>query len=302
MAKIRIDYVRPRRGGDAYGISSDTIQEVVAPAQTLEVGEASIQSEAAPAFPPDARGALGGVFARISCLSGAVVATAAAVNPTATEAGGVRLEQGQRPILHPIETGQKMAFIQAADPPSGLPVSGGGGGGGGDASAANQTLLLGRIGTKADPAAEEDESDASLFSLVKRGLQRWTALLTRLPASLGRKPAAGSFSVGMANEDYALLDELVKAVTPATYALLADANATGEAVIGVKPDSYIWSVSGTFGGTTAKLQALGPDGAAWLDVATLNAEGRTGVVVGMDATLRVALVGGAPANIFASLT
>lgn len=112
-SKIRIEYVRPQRAGDGYNLDPDAIRDIVAAGETLVVGAVSAQSAAAPAFPED-RGLVGGVFARLTCVAGAVIVTEAAADPTATEAAGVRLTPGLA-ILLPAETGLKFAAIEAAD-------------------------------------------------------------------------------------------------------------------------------------------------------------------------------------------
>jgi hypothetical protein len=113
MSKLRIEYVRPQRLGNGYNMDPDAIMDVVAAGEEIVVGAVSAQSAAAPDFPED-RGLKGGVFARLSCPSGAVIVTEAAANPTATSAGGVRLTPG-RAVLQPVETGQKFAAIDAAE-------------------------------------------------------------------------------------------------------------------------------------------------------------------------------------------
>lgn len=89
-----------------------------------------------------------------------------------------------------------------------------------------------------------------------------------------------------------------------TYSLLSNASATGTAVTGVVGGSYIWSVAGTFGGATVKLQALGPDGSTYLDVpsASLTSAGQLGVAVGANATLKVVVTGGSPSGLYSSLS
>ena len=84
--------------------------------------------------------------------------------------------------------------------------------------------------------------------------------------------------------------------------LLSNAATTGAAVSATAGGSYIWTAAGTFGGATVKLQALGPDGQTWLDVAALSAPGSTGVVVGEDASVRVAVSGGSPSGLYATLS
>lgn len=119
--KVRIDYVRPRRGGDAYGISAHAIQEIVAPSETIAVGAGSVRSAVAPEFPNDDRGEEGGVFARVSCATGAVIVTEASSDPEASELAGVWVAAD--PVLMPIETGWRLAFIQASEQPLGAPTA-----------------------------------------------------------------------------------------------------------------------------------------------------------------------------------
>lgn len=132
-AIIRIEYVRPRRAGEAYGIATNVIQEVVPTdegevvlAEYLTVGAASVRSAVAPVFIAD-RGYLGGVFTRVTCLAGAAVVrppSAEEPAPTATDLNGVRVEQGQPPVLFPIEAGQSLAAIEAARSATPLTISG----------------------------------------------------------------------------------------------------------------------------------------------------------------------------------
>lgn len=91
--------------------------------------------------------------------------------------------------------------------------SGGGGGGGGTSDTTEATQLLVKtavqnldtdFGAAADAAASSDTASATLISLLKRGLQRWTALLAALPASLGAKTSAASLSVTMASDQSAV--------------------------------------------------------------------------------------------------
>lgn len=51
------------------------------------------------------------------------------------------------------------------------------------------------FGAVADAAATTDTGSFSLLAFVKRGLQNWTSLLAKLPASLGAKLSAASLSV-----------------------------------------------------------------------------------------------------------
>ncbi|MCX7586531.1 hypothetical protein [Phenylobacterium sp. 58.2.17] len=205
MARIRIEYVRPRHGGDAYGISPDVVQEValttggiVVPAEILTIGAAQELSAAVPPFvAPGGFG--GGVFARLTCLDGAVVVSSAAAAPAVTDATGVRLEAGQPPVMLAIQAGYRFAFREAAIP--------------------------GRLGAR--------------------------------------------------------------------FTLLSNASASSPAVHNVPGGTYIWSVQGTLNGATLSLQELGPDGASWIELETMTAPGRKGVVVGDRKSVRVLVTGGA---------
>lgn len=86
------------------------------------------------------------------------------------------------------------------------------------------------------------------------------------------------------------------------YALLSNASASGPAVGPVVGASYEWCSSGTFGGATLALQALGPDGATFLPIATQTAAGCTGVVLGQNAQVKVTVTGGSPSALYSSLS
>ena len=85
-----------------------------------------------------------------------------------------------------------------------LVVSGaaGGGGSGGTSDTLESTQQLVKtavqnidvdLGAAADAAAATDTGASSIISLLKRGLQRWTTLLDRIPALIaGRVPVDGS--------------------------------------------------------------------------------------------------------------
>jgi hypothetical protein len=91
----------------------------------------------------------------------------------------------------------------------------------------------------------------------------------------------------------------------ATYELLNDADATGDPVGPIVANPYIWTVNGTFGGTTVKLQYLGPDGSTYIDVAgaTLSANGSVFIDhVGAGAIIKAVVTGGSPSGLYSSLT
>ena len=57
----------------------------------------------------------------------------------------------------------------------------------------NLAAISGAAGAQADAAATTDTGSFSLLSFVKRGLQNWTSLLAKIPASVsGRVPVDGS--------------------------------------------------------------------------------------------------------------
>ena len=68
------------------------------------------------------------------------------------------------------------------------------------ATAAGQDLTNTAVGAPADGAAAGDTSAVGIIALLKRGLQRWTALLAVLPASLGAKTSAASLPVVLASD------------------------------------------------------------------------------------------------------
>ena len=84
--------------------------------QRIAASSAAVSTSAAPTFPG------GAGFARVTVVSGAVVVWP---NVTVTDATGVRIAQGDRPLLVPVNTGDTLSVIEASD----LPAGGGGGGG-----------------------------------------------------------------------------------------------------------------------------------------------------------------------------
>jgi hypothetical protein len=86
------------------------------------------------------------------------------------------------------------------------------------------------------------------------------------------------------------------------YALLANASATGFPVGPIVGATYEWCTTGTFGGATLALKALGPDGVTYLQVATQTSAGCTGVVLGQNAQVEVTVTGGTPSALYSSLS
>jgi len=109
MAKARIEYVRLRRGGDQGAMDASVIALNGGSAEVLTVGAVSVQAAAAPSFPDGAWNS--GIHAKITCLSGAVIAEVGA-SPDADFAGGTLILAGREAFL-PIEAGEKVALIEA---------------------------------------------------------------------------------------------------------------------------------------------------------------------------------------------
>lgn len=60
------------------------------------------------------------------------------------------------------------------------------------------------LGAKADAAATSDTGSFSVIAFIKRGLQNWTTLFTKIPAALGQTTMTGSFPVTLASDQTAL--------------------------------------------------------------------------------------------------
>lgn len=82
--------------------------------------------------------------------------------------------------------------------------------------------------------------------------------------------------------------------------LLSNASATGSAIIW-PGGRGMFTAAGTFGGTTVKLQFLGPDGSTWIDAGTyttLTASGG-GIFDLPQGQVRANITGGTPSGIYA---
>ena len=90
-----------------------------------------------------------------------------------------------------------------------------------------------------------------------------------------------------------------------SYGLASNINAPGTTspVTGVLGASYVFGcVATTWNSATAQLQALGPDGATYINVGTaISANGTLGVVIGAGATVRVT-VSGTPTGLYCNLS
>lgn len=90
-----------------------------------------------------------------------------------------------------------------------LVSSGGGGCGGGTSDTTEATQLLVKnavqnidadVGSPADAVASTDTGTFSIIALIKRGLQNWTNILSRIPSGLGSKVSNNSFPVVIASD------------------------------------------------------------------------------------------------------
>jgi hypothetical protein len=114
--KVRIEYVRLLRGGEDRTPNGQVLALLTGSGEAVTASATSVQSTAAPAFAAD-RAFSGGVYARVIAVQGAAIVSVGA-NPVATETGGVRVAVGEAPIYLPIGSGEKVAVIEAADPPT----------------------------------------------------------------------------------------------------------------------------------------------------------------------------------------
>jgi hypothetical protein len=102
----------------------------------------------------------------------------------------------------------------------------------------------------------------------------------------------------------------IGAPTPQAYTLLKNASATGQSVTNIRGGSYIWRISGTFGGGTATLQTLDLDGTTWVNArnqantadVTATTASSIGVVIGQGGTVRVLLTGATGASLSSVLS
>lgn len=85
--------------------------------------------------------------------------------------------------------------------------------------------------------------------------------------------------------------------------LLSNASTTGSAKGPIVGGRYVFSVVGTFGGTTVQLQFLGPDNTTWISLASgsFTAAGAVAVDVPNGAAFRVTVTGGSPSGLYAAL-
>lgn len=82
--------------------------------------------------------------------------------------------------------------------------------------------------------------------------------------------------------------------------LLSNESATGS-VVQWGGGTGVFAVAGTFGGTSASLQFLGPDGSTWIEAGTDTTKTAAGggVFVLPPCRIRCALTGGTPSGMYA---
>lgn len=85
--------------------------------------------------------------------------------------------------------------------------------------------------------------------------------------------------------------------------LLNNEAATGAEAVAQIGGRYVFAINGTFGGTTAQLQFLGPNGTTYIDVTggSFTAAGSVSVDVARGTHARVTLTGGTPSAMYATL-
>lgn len=90
----------------------------------------------------------------------------------------------------------------------------------------------------------------------------------------------------------------------ANLQLLSNASASGAALPVPTGGRYVYMIAGTFGGTSSKLQVLGPDGTTFLDVpgSTLAVAGYVSVDIPAGSSVKAVLTGGTPSAMFATLS
>jgi hypothetical protein len=85
--------------------------------------------------------------------------------------------------------------------------------------------------------------------------------------------------------------------------LLSNAAVSGNPTLVPTGGRYVYAVTGTFGGTSSKLQMLGPDGTTYVDVptTTLTAAGMPTIELPAGCTVKTVLTGGTPSAMYATL-
>lgn len=147
--KTRVDFVRLAGPLYASGAGVNNPAPALSAATLAGSGATAVTSDPAPDF-----GAAGGVqatgFARVRVLSGAVV-VAWGDSPVAAEGTSLRLEAGEREYL-PIAVGQRVSFLEAADPPSAFTAGGGSGAAASAAFTSRTTTSVANASTSLMPA------------------------------------------------------------------------------------------------------------------------------------------------------
>lgn len=146
------------------------------------------------------------------------------------------------------------------------------------------------LGAKNDAVASSDTGTFSLIAFIKRGLQNWTTLLSRLPSALGQTSASNSLGVTLSNENVqdlyfigqAAQTALVNNIIPSTV------SASGTDLTGYRSGSVqIFCPTGTY--TTGAIIFEGcndsPTGTIWQTIPVYNQSVSTGTVISAAITL-----------------
>lgn len=103
------------------------------------------------------------------------------------------------------------------------------------------------LGAPAEGAAASDTATAGIIPLIKRGLQNWTSLFTRLPVSLGAKTAAASISVVQASDGVTIAGGITNPITTALTITANSAYSTGNVLGGLMTIANMARVAGGSG-------------------------------------------------------
>lgn len=118
MAKVVIEYVRLDRAGDRDREATILGALIGTPEVIADIADEPKLSQGAPDWGRDSGLRVLVGYARVTVISGAVLCAWGGQTPDASK--GMRLQEGREPVHLELRQGDKVAFIQAADPPSAL--------------------------------------------------------------------------------------------------------------------------------------------------------------------------------------
>lgn len=114
-AKVRVEWVRGAPSGYAAGAVDGSVRVFLGQETVSSIASTPVLTAAAPDFKTGDYNYRNGL-ARVTVISGAVIASWGAT-PTVSETTGTRISAGQT-VWIAVETGQKLAFVEAADQPT----------------------------------------------------------------------------------------------------------------------------------------------------------------------------------------